>query len=395
MKVRKKVILALSFATVLVGASTASATYSWYQLNLSRTMTIHGTFLQQSSGLEIGFYYDQDLFELNQGLKDSLEEDKTASYPGLHLYFPKENEEEEDGNKDRRIGPDLVRSVLSTEGFASDVIYPLTSGEYRTGTSLHKDENGSYTPEANLLLPPEHYCTFNDFHKKAEKKYYIHLGLCFRIKEGKSRNRNIYLSEYAFTADKARESLRVYMESSRTELASIFKPAAGTREENNFTYVGGHLDLNQDGIYEHRGQTVDGISDDYEVFYGQLKDGYSLKDVYSKNENGEYQRYTDNVSPSPTPNYNCFTASGHEMNTIPLRSDYLNYTATAEYQSLESYRAQKDEYGHFTNVSPVSQTDENGIGFLDVDMYLEGWDPSNINTVIGDQIGSSFSFAIE
>lgn len=364
MKNRFKILIALSLVTVLVGFGSASATYAWYQLNLTKSISLRGTSLGHSAGLQIGFVTDADLSSITE-LTKYTPEDASADYGGS-LYFLNTSQEDQDKNKNQSLTSDIVSRVLNIEGYSSSDIYPITPGAREAGEKIDA-----------FYEPPGYKSTFESYHPAATKKEYIHLGLAFltMTNDGNPVPSNVYLEDYAFSATQnANEAVRFYFESPIGDfnLAEVFKPASS---EAGTTRVGGPLDLDQDGVYDY----LNGK----EVFYGQKKDGTDVQygEKYASSLKGV----------TAVPNYDCFQAGNRDAGVEPL-VNVDDYAATSFYDTLDKFVV--DPSVKASKNRPIAHSDNNGIALLNIDIYLEGWDTHTVNQTVGAEVGATFSFTV-
>lgn len=356
MKTTTRIIAGLAMVTAIIGGGTASAAYAWYQLNQDKVINLSGTSLGKSADLKIGFVSDTALSYEGLSYSDT---DSTAS--GKPIYW----------SENKTVPSDMVKYVLQTTGYSYSDLYPITSGAYNKGDVF------------NLYDAPYPYGTFKNSHDLAAKNLRIHLSLAFKVlggsgatSEAGASDRGVYLSAFQL-AGSAKNSVRLHLSS--TNLSTIVNPMASAQGN---TLVGGPLDLNQDGIFDYA-KAEDGNY--YEVCYGQYTgwetDNSAL--IYGA-------PYSATVH-STDRNYDCFVNPNHDKGVYPL-SQVSSYASTAYYENMASYLYESD-MGDYTSLTPLCITDANGLGFLDIDIYMEGWDLSLINNVIGSSIGTSFSFA--
>jgi hypothetical protein len=338
-------------ALVIIGTGTASATYAWYELNQDKEITVSGTSFGKAAGLDLGFVSDVDLD--HEGLTYSATD---SAKEGKKIYWCDDPTE---------ISSDLVKYVLSANGYAYNEMFPVTSGKYAKGDNF------------TLYDAPAHECTFAQIHTLADKAMYAGLHLAFKVSGGSNttssqtvEGASLYLTDFAI-AGSAKESIRAFISSST--VSSILKPVASAAGS---TSVGGPLDLDRDGCFDYV-READG--NDYEVYYGQFE-----KDpVYGA-------AYSETVSTGP--NYDCFANPNHVKGVYPLK-DASAYSSTAAYESMASYAFQ-GEGGDNSGITALGKTDANGIALADISIYMEGWDRSLIDNKIGSTIGATIGFAV-
>jgi hypothetical protein len=353
MKTSQRILIGLSMMSLIIGGGTASATYAWYQLNQDKTISVSGTSFGKGTNMEIGFVSDVDLsYEgLTYGQTDSTNE-------GKKIYWA-------DNPSD--VGSDIVKYVLDSNGYASDVLYPVTSGKYTKGNDF------------KLYSSPKQGWSFDEVaNEKVDKLNYIHLTFAFKLSGGSNTTSNagvvdspIYLSDCQISGS-IRNAVRMHIGSNSAE--TLINPSSSA----DYTYVGGALDLDQDGQFDTFTDS-DGLAKEY--FYGQNESALEYGDAY-----------TDTVV-SPSANVNCFVNPSHAKGVIPLKStnSYYEFASKANYESMSDYIYQLSN-GNTGTVSYISKTDSFGIAFLDIDVFAEGWDHSVINSEIGHNFGVSLTF---
>lgn len=357
MKRTHKIFIAMGVLTLLLGGGTASATYAWYQLSYQRTIALSGTALGKDANITLGVVSDADLDE------------KFFAYSASETLA--ESERLKDGQKiywftEETISDAAVKSFLSANGYASDTLYPVTSGKYAKG-----DEFKLYDSPALSL-------TFDEYHYEADKDMYLCLPLVFKAGGGTdmsvshvSVGTKFLLSEMNVYGQFS-EAARIYMHSDTMDC--LFNPNSFNAAK---TAVGGPMDIDVDGQYDYISGN-DGKQ--YEVCYGQ-HDGTL---VYGT-------PYSDTVDTTKY-NYDCFSNPDHTEGVYPL-SDTTDVVSYANYESQSNYLYQSnDENQEMGDYTPVCITDSSGLGFLDITIYLEGWDHAIVNSNVGKTFGTSFKF---
>jgi len=329
----------------MIAGGSVSATYAWYQLSADKSIEINGTSFGRSTDLQIGFVSDVEL------TSDSLSYDtENSALEGKDIYW----------NKDEAISSDVVSYVLNETGYSDGDVFPVTSGKFDKGDDF------------NLYQPPLNMVSFEALHRDAENKQYIHLELAFKTSGGYStvsdvtEGTKIYLSSFKI-AGTAKTAIRLRLSSDNLDNA-IIDPTA---EDDGQTIVGGPLDLDQDGEYDYNETTKK------EVYYGQNDSVVTYGDKYTKDIN------------TTNRNYDCFDNPNQTAGVIPI-SNVDQLASKANFESLDKYIYTGIEEG----IPAMCVTDENGIGFLNFDIYLEGWDTSLINNLIGTTVGTAIEFSI-
>lgn len=288
--------------------------------------------------LQAGFISDVDLPEAEQyGL---VRDDSTYEQT---IYWI-------DGHT---IEPDTMHYFLGMNGYATDTLHPVTTRKYQNGESL-----------SALYSAPR---TLYDSTDQAEKADYIHLPFVFRyediIDEGTFiGDENIYLSQVKLNVTNSsshiHESIRIHTDN-HIENIHMINPSSS---DDGSTNVGGTLDLNGDGYYD---STYVG-TDRYEFIYGQLK---------------ESPQYNDFPEVDDTPIFDDTFHSGHKSGVYAVKAIDPE---VAEYEGMYEFRNKRK---FVTTTNPHT----NNLAFLDLSIFVEGWDLS----VIDSEIGIPFSMELK
>jgi hypothetical protein len=366
MKNSQRILIGLAMMAIIMGSGTASAAYAWFQLNQQKEISVSGTAFGKDSNITIGFVSDADLTYagLTYSATDSTSE-------GKKIYWCDSQE----------VTSDLVKYVLKANGYASDTLFPLTSGTYAKGGSF------------SLYEAPCYGCNFN-FQEKITvqnatevKSSYMHLGFAVKVENsgtalGAVENASVYLSGLSVTGSSSLvNSCRIHLSSTSNGLSTLVNPTSSVAGS---TEVGGALDMDQDGQYDYCKDPNTG--ENKEFFYGQNASDLVYGEAYGETVTGADK------------NLVCFDNPYHTKGVLPLEktNGLYAFAAQADYESVGTYVYK--EYNATNNA--VSKTDANGIGFLDMDIYMEGWDHSLVNEIsgenaIGTSIGATISFATD
>ena len=353
MKKYTKVLIGLTGLILVLGVGSVSATYAWFQLQQDKNFFISGTSFGSEANLQIGFASEVDLNNeyLIYDEEDSLLEGKKI------YYFNGANDGE-----NIIVEPSATKYYLEANGYSNGVVYPITTGKYVKGDKV------------NYYRAPYVNSDFETYKLEAEKGNYVHLSIVLKT----DAFNEIFFRDFSMSAGKAKDAMRVRMKSVNVEgVDTITKPSA---KEPGTTIVGGPLDLDADGQYDH--YKVGG--EDVEHFYGQKKEGSEL--IYG-------EPYSESVTTQSDFNYNCFINPNKQKGVKPLK-DVESYAEVANYENITKYFSNNitSESTSAFNIFVVA--DENGIAIIDFDLYIEGWDKASINEIIGESIGASFTFMV-
>ncbi|MCR5332764.1 MAG: hypothetical protein K6E11_01930 [Bacilli bacterium] len=236
---------------------------------------------------------------------------------------------------------ETINYVLSSNGYATNALHPVTSRKYVTGDPLTLYAAPDFKPEEDA---------------KASKDGRIFLPLVFKyediIDDSLISNENIFLSDVKLSTPSSdsyiHRAVRVHTDNKNNN-RHLINP---TTSEDGSTGVGGVLDLNKDGFYDTE---VTG-SDLREHVYGQAEFQYKTEveteDTFVPIE----QRTT-------------FKA-GHLAGAYSLESCTPE---KAEYEGFYGFR-NKRKWVATTN------PETNNYAYLDLSVFVEGWDEHVIDS---------------
>ncbi len=322
----KENIIFVSLYGLLVFSSLGAmvGTYAWFTYNSRIKAEWHGTAINRSGEMKVGLYSEQELPEASEhGLtKDG------------YYYWASEG-----------LNHDTLNYFLSACGYASDKIFPLTSGQYATNGQFALKSNPTYLTK-NVNTP-------------AKKHSYIYLPLVFAANSHGSTNINIQLTEAKVECTSTlKEALRMHFDLKNDNF--IFAPYY---TEDGEDIVGGVLDLNRDGYIDYDNTTMQ------EYVYGVVSN-ISYKDTVNPGEG----------SPLPMDQRNCFNGK-HRQGTYSLNDDVI--LKTSQYLGKRSIISNR-------NVSYM----ENGFARANLTIYAEGWASGLIDKILGTEFNLDLSFAV-
>ncbi len=263
------------------------------------------------------------------------------------------------------ISDKAVKSFLSYNGYASNILYPATTRKYASGDNFVLYNSPNYLQTKETIY--------------ADKDMYIHLPLVFKVFGGDNTSTQtlithckINLSALDVNGPNAAAS-RLYLKSNSVN--ALVK--GDSYYTSSSTIVGGPLDLNMDGQFDYY-QGADGSY--YEAYYGTSTGSPTYGTPYSDTVDGT------------SFNYDCFSNPDHTQGVYPI-SNASSVAASAQYTTLNDYVYQSDSEKSESSMKPIVVTDDYGMGFLDVYEYLEGWDHSTTNLAIGESLGTTLKFS--
>ena len=330
--------IAVSILTLALAGITCG-TFAWFNYDTRAPISeLNGTSIGLNE-LQMGFISEHHLFDYEEyGLtRDDSDPNETIYWFSGH-----------------KIGPETINYILGSNGYATDTLYPVTSQKYTNGDDLE------------LYSAPY---IFHDICDIANKEEQIRLSLVFRYEDILADeptylpNENIYLSQFKLNTLNedtfVHRAVRIYT-NDKNNTAHLINPSSN---EDGETYVGGILDLNKDGYYDC--DIVEGKR--VEHIYGQTAE-------FSHKGNPESED-----SEVPEESRNSFVAR-HKAGTYAVNS----YTPEkAEFEGFYEFR------NHHKCVS-TTNPDTKNYAYLDLSIFVEGWDLN----VIDSQIGMQFSIEL-
>ena len=324
----KENIIFVSLYGLLVFSSLGAmmGTYAWFEYNSRIKAEWHGTAINRSGGsLKVGLYFEQELPEASEhGLtKDG------------YYYWA------EDG-----LNHETLNYFLSACGYASDTLFPLTSGYYET--------NGDF------ILKQSPKVLNANTKKYAEAYQYVKLPLVFSagIDRQSSTSFGIKLTEAKLdSSTKLKEAIRLHFDVGEENF--IFNP---TESDDGQDVVGGYLDLDEDGFIDFDKKTM------LEYPYGNI-------------ENLSYKTEANiGETPKEMNKRNCFNGV-HHSGTYSFSDDVV--FKTSNYLGKRSVLSNK-----------IVSTMENGVARTNLTIYAEGWASSLIDEYVGTGFNLDLKFEI-
>lgn len=335
----------------LLAISSIGATYAWYQYQTYVSVSLGGTSIDSTKVFQVGLISERTLDAEQYNLSyENLE--------GKNVYWV-----------NGAITPTLSTYYLSENGYGTRDLQGVTSGKYKNG---ERNVDGS---DAFMLKAAPHYLKnysqlYPSYYKQAEKNDYMHFDFVFRVNEMRPSgqttlsNSKVRLANVEFKNGwtDLEKSMRIHFSSNGDGF--VFNPGS---VENGVTTTGGTLDMYNDGVYDWF-ESADGR---YEYIYGEYE-----KLVYKT------EKTSDGVDmPSGYGNGNCF--DGDHLNGVYAVDDEKTIWSSSEYLGTRSV---------ITNNKVLAEAGDNGLAFFSMDIYLEGWDYSFIDHVMGSAFGCELEF---
>lgn len=342
MRNRDVVIPILSTIISILLICSVGSTLAWYQYTSNVFSKYDGTSIGSSKIFDIGLVSET---RLEEPLKHGFKEDLTNS----NIYWASSG-----------ISSDMSAYYSKSNGYAVNEVNGVTSGKYET--------NGEFY----IKRAPYHNENYLDHFGrpiKANKKDYVHFDFVFRIKEVTSddiiqlKSGNIYLSKIELeSTGNLKQAMRIHMDNKHNNY--IFAPF---KINDGIDTVGGLLDLNRDGLYDHSPYTRK------EIFYGESNGGVVYKDTLTTDGYDSAQDISDD------------SFTGLHRNGVYAVDEAKTEAATSSYLGYDSVLRDKKI---LTTIE-----EETGLAYLSVDIYLEGWDRSFIDREMGSYFSLNLEFA--
>ena len=355
------IVFAFVIFVALVGTTTG--TLAWYAYVTRVTLTYTGTSVSKSERLQVGLVDDSEYFD-----EEALEYfDLSREQVGAHsLVFSKPG---------AGLNGTIISAYLSHTSFASNTVSPVTS----RGIEI----DGDLTLYDCLT---SHYSLNED---EANPNRYVKIPFAFRVIDANDLtipNQHVWVTAMEATSSanvNTHHGLRAYFENINENKSFLVNPSS--RENTaGATRVAGVLDLDNDGFYDsdHGKEIVYGDFDPDSVSYSDVP--YPLDEEHAPivDVNG-----VGNLTPST------FVAK-HKQGVYV--ADISNIDADfALYDTLTTIKPDDSGSGEFSGGKPVTYTNQNGIGYCDLSVYLEGWDFAVVDRIIGTKFNLGIQFEIK
>ena len=273
------------------------------------------------------------------------------------------------------ISNEALHKLIVLNGYSPDRMYPVTTGAY-----------SKTSDDFSLMRAPVTLRNY-DRDKEADKNDYTHMSFAFRVNdllepESYLKNQEIFLSVADTKSDfDIRESFRIHTDNLVTDDGKMkhLINTDDTIHEDGFDNVGGVLDLNGDGFYDtlqdiHTGKEI-------EFYYGEFSnvEGYSSDEVLYKDN----PRSSESEQVGKHTTFNAKHKSGvYEVNeniTRPMRAEF---ETVKKFENDTVPVAKTREYQIYNESNVLIK--EN-LAFLDVTVFVEGWDLFTIDPEIQGQ----------
>ena len=371
---------ALAITTVASFAGAISGSIAWFAYSTRATLSYQGTSVENTVLLQVGLVCDTQYWSTPEEL-EQIKEDYGLVYEyvkGKHIYF---------GKGGGGLKSDAINAYLAKTGYAINELEPITSSKYTM------DILGAPGNYLNLYKAP----TYSKFRKNSENgaaeiAQYSRIRFAFRVLHGDGSgnpNQKIWLTHSvaeASTVDDGNisQAIRVFFDGTESSgKRFIYNPS---KTESGYVNVAGLLNLDKDNEYYDSDSTgVEGIYGDYT--------GVSLLPTYIADDTG----LVDMNDTGTRATHTTFYAKHQGAHTV------YNYDKTT---FLNGIKPDKAEYLGLNDIAPntdfstglslcTTSNDEDAVGFLDIKIWIEGWDHSVIDEEINHKFNLGLQFEIQ
>ena len=401
----KLAIAVLGFSTVASLVGSISGTIAWYAYSTRALISYTGTSVQSTTQLPIGIKSDvvvnfttnadliQDVtFEEDMYFDEVNDPNHLHPLYHYHYYF-------------MRVGSGgmpaaIINDYLSTKGYATNVLEPLSSYGYHTGENI----NLRNRPVTNRP---------NDPHTAAEKTKYVEIPFAFRVLAANSSSTLSYVSghdiflngaqaiaapnlEGSVAGNEIHNSVRMYIERSNGD-NYIFNPSSSS---NGRDKVAGVLNLTGGSIG----------SQYYDYDNNPSSPTYMCEYLYGEYDWKEGKNWDNSLSNPLEQSSNLIDVNGtgnEDVETTFTSRHYrgVRYFADldciephyAEYLGTDTVFPQKNAQGDFESDYAVCTTGNAAahyLGLFNMKVYLEGWDHSVVDSQLQNKFYLGLTFEI-
>ena len=397
-------VLGLTSVASLVGS--ISGTIAWYAYSTRALVSYTGTSVQSTTQLQIGIKSDVPVdFTVNAELIDHVTFDDDLYYdeindPGhtnklyhYHYYFMKVGS--------GGLPAAIINDYLSTKGYATNILEPLSSYAYNTGENINlRNRPVTNNPDAEKTA--------------AERTKYCEIPFVFRVLSASSQSlsyvsdQNIFLSgataiaapnlEGSTTGNEIHNSIRLYIDRTNGD-NYIFNPSSRADGSDK---VAGVLNLTGGGIgnqffdYDNNPSSPTFMQ---EYLYGdyEWKEGKNWENSLSE----PLAQTSDLVDINGTGNDSeetTFTSRHYKGVKYFADLDSCIIPHYAHYLGTDTiYPTKNAQTGDFESDYAVCKTGgaaAHYLGTFNMKVYLEGWDFSVVDSQLQNKFYLGLTFEI-
>lgn len=330
-KTKDRLIFFGIYSLLIISAvGTMAGTYAWYEYSSRATASFRGTAVKNANKLEVGVVSSVPLSEASDYgfIKDTT---------NPNIYW-----------SNGGISSEALGYFLRANGYATNVLAPVTSGSYVT--------NGDF----NLKTHP---LAFENNMYDAHHTDYCYLPLVFKVSNdyGDIKTFDVKLTDaFLSGVGNIKDSARIHFENSARNF--IFSPMEKQSGQNK---VGGALDLNHDGYRDY-------TNDMKEFAYGEWDEL-----VYNSEPT---------PSDTPLPKEQWTTFNGVSKTGTYAIDDVNSKFKTTQYLGRDDVLSKID-------VAYASEATD-GLAFCNVTIYAEGWSTSTIDDEISNYFNLDLQFEL-
>lgn len=238
----------------------------------------------------------------------------------------------------------------------------------------------------------------------AENKSYISIPFAFRVMDNEGHymsNTNVWMKRADVSAVMGAydisPAIRVFTEDPN-DLSRRFLVNPSSEEHDGSTTVAGLLDLDGNNYYDYNFDDPYGIR--RELVYGSYGPAPATQPAYSgelADDTGFDDVNHTNITDPYIRENSSFIAKHQAGNRMVTNFDDLELY-TADYYGMNGMSPTLDAgTGHFTGGNVITSTldDANKIAYLNINIFLEGWDHSVIDLAIGCRFNLGLTFEID
>ena len=385
----KKLIKAALYASVIAcAAGAATGTYAWYSYQKDVDANMTGTTIKADKEIQVGLRSATEISGLESAHTGIIEKTshKYSENDGtsFYVYWIKGNYLSE-----------VLKTFQSKIHSADGLLNAITAGSYTSGMD---EDVGAATPTDGkwhgFKKSPSYSRNERTWNGDVVKNYndYFYLPLAFRaVSNEKDEGGNykylkdveIYLSAFD-TVDIDADADGDLAPAVRCK---VDYPANGTDTSKNFIFnptadndanleVGGILNLDHNDTYDYYNDPLH-ASRDYEIPYGE----WAVGPVWKTTATGT------TASPKTLDECTTFDAN-HKKDTYAIDFEQSQPAVCQTKKASAGINSTLQEAG-------IIKTSSYGnIGYVDLSIYLEGWDHSIINTTTGHTFAVDLTFSI-
>lgn len=388
MKSNKRVswfLTGLSALTVIGIAGATSGTLAWYAYSTRASLAYKGVSIAKTEQLQIGIA-DSKINPRIQYLDNELASNNCYRDSATGYVW---------ANPGAELNSRIISAYLSGETYSSYVnsLFPATMKSRALDSTSNFELFKSPSPgdvNGNIKVYDSTSSDITDL----VSDYGIQIPFVFRVIDNNHEyvgNSKIWVSRAdarvaTFNHEDISPALRTFFEDPN-ESTRRFLVNPSSETSTGSTVVAGMLDLDGDGYYDY------GRDDSYtqrkEVVYGTYTGDLSYS-ASARSADSDLDNVND------TTNEGSFYAR-HQKGNYQLTNFADLEIGRSYYYGMSGMRPVVDENtGAFSGGQPVTITDNNSkLGFLNLYIYLEGWDHATVDNAIGSQFNLGLTFEID